>query len=452
MNILITVSTYLLDMLILTVFLNSLFSKKTSLQNEFHFDRLYFAALITVELVLYLNEILLKNHPFPYAKAITIAISLLTTLLLCFFFKASVKAKLLAAFVFQILASMGEILFTYIVSKANPLFLSTDNTDILYNTMNGGSKLILLILCIALSFFRRKDNITMPQAEYNALLLTTPVITLFIYCLLPLKIIYKGDTFFYNSLFLSLALLNIINFILIQGSRKYAAIEFKNLQMEQQLTFQKEKYNQLSEAYRQNRRIIHDVKKHYFSIQEYIRHDDLQNLLDYTHSAITDLESTYVRYNTGNLVIDAFLTNYETIFHANHITFDADLNVDCNRIPVDDYNLCIILGNLLDNALEACSSPGLKNRSFFIAIETTDNDKFRIHTENAYPYNSDAASDAARKDTLNHGYGLANMEKAVQENNGFLSTKVENLFILDILIPIIDENMRRQSLPCAGTL
>ena len=40
------------------------------------------------------------------------------------------------------------------------------------------------------------------------------------------------------------------------------------MNIQRQLDFQKGKFEQLSESYRQNRRIIHDVKKHYFYIQE----------------------------------------------------------------------------------------------------------------------------------------------------------------------------------------
>ena len=73
-------------------------------------------------------------------------------------------------------------------------------------------------------------------------------------------------------------------------------------QMEQQILFQKEKYKQLSIAYRETRSIVHDVKKHYFAIQELIHHQEYEQLLGYTSSAINTLESTYANFNTGNLV------------------------------------------------------------------------------------------------------------------------------------------------------
>lgn len=437
MTILLTISAYLLDMLIITIFLNNLFDRKESYN-----PRKYFCALIIVEIVIFFNEWVMKLYPFAYAKPITVALSMITTFLLCFFFEASFRAKILAACIFQVLVSVGETVFTYMVSEINPDFINTGSTDILYNTMNSGSKLVLLACCISIAFFWRKDR-GEAQTEYHILLLSTPLITLGIYCILSLKVIYKGDALFYNLLFICLAALNVVNFMLIKKSQTYTVMKFQNAQMEQQIQFQKEKYNQLSEAYRQNRRLIHDVKKHYFSVQKYIEHQDFDSLFTYIRSAVEDLEYTYAKYNTGNLVIDAFLTNYENLFEASHIGFLTRLNVECSRIPVSDYDLCIILGNILDNALRECKRVNLQESKvlvrFLIEIETTDQDKFRIHTENLCP---DKSMEVEQPDSLNHGYGLENIKKTVEENKGFVSVQVSDYFIMDILIPIIDESLR----------
>lgn len=152
--------------------------------------------------------------------------------------------------------------------------------------------------------------------------------------------------------------------------------------MEDQIRFQKEKYEQLSESYRQSRRIIHDLKKQYFCINEYVDNKEYDKLKTFTSEAVRDIESTYSKYNTGNLVIDSFLTNYDTLAAKNHIQFVAKLGVTYNRIPVNDYDLCVILGNMLDNCLKACIANPSSENFIHIAIATTENDKFTIHCEN----------------------------------------------------------------------
>lgn len=429
MTCLLMLSAYLLDMLIITIFLDNMFLGQKRYSNVS-----YYFALCVVEFLLFLNEYLVKTVPMPYAKAITMGISLATTFFLCFFYKSSWRGKILATCIFQMLVSVGEIIFTYLISVINPDFLKVKNMNLLYNTMNNGSKVVLLILCLSIVFVRKRNSI-ISRWNYNMLLFSTPIITLAIYCILPLKKVYAEDAVFYNLLFISLAVLNVINFILIKNNQAFVAMKFANTQMEQQIRFQKEKYEQLSESYRNNRRLIHDVKKHYFSIQEYIRCNNLQGLLEYTHSAIDDLESTYVKYNTGNLVIDSFLTNYDTVYEANHIHFSVHLNVDCGQIPIKDYDLCIVLGNLLDNALQANDKIEILDREVLIEIETTENSKFRIHVENSLP---EQDSDE-KKNILHHGYGLENVKKVVSENHGFVTIHASECFVVDILLPVIDE-------------
>lgn len=55
-------------------------------------------------------------------------------------------------------------------------------------------------------------------------------------------------------------MLNIVNYILIQRAFISTVVNYTNMNIQRQLDFQKGKFEQLSESYRQNRRIIHDVK------------------------------------------------------------------------------------------------------------------------------------------------------------------------------------------------
>lgn len=95
----------------------------------------------------------------------------------------------------------------------------------------------------------------------QVLILSTPIISIIIYVCLPLQHLFLIDNIlFYELLIFCLVLLNIINYILIQKEYASTTLKYTNAQMEDQIRFQKEKYEQLSESYRQSRRIIHDLK------------------------------------------------------------------------------------------------------------------------------------------------------------------------------------------------
>lgn len=161
---------------------------------------------------------------------------------------------------FQILASLGEAIFTFLFTKLNPDFYAENDTAFLYSVMNIGSKVVLFILCLLMSLLFRKQT-PAHSLEYKFLILSTPIISIIIYVCLPLQHLFLIDNIlFYELLIFCLVLLNIINYILIQKEYASTTLKYTNAQMEDQIRFQKEKYEQLSESYRQSRRIIHDLK------------------------------------------------------------------------------------------------------------------------------------------------------------------------------------------------
>ena len=433
MTYLISAVTYIFDIFIVSSYLKNMlkhFKKK--------YSTIYILCLILVEVILYINELLSSRYNSFSSVVITPALSILTTFALCCFFSNSIKARILTALSFQVLVSLGESFFTFIITHVNPDILDMTNKTLLYSIMNLGSKVMLFLLCLIVTIFFRNQKYDHPT-EYSILLFTTPIITLVIFSFTPLHFLSENDNvFFYEMLFLCLSMLNIVNYILIQRAFISTVVNYTNMNIQRQLDFQKGKFEQLSESYRQNRRIIHDVKKHYFYIQEQINKQHFDDLKNYTSTAIQSIEDNYAKYNTGNLVIDSFITNYDNIATKNNIAFYVRLNVDFNRVPTNDYDLCIILGNLLDNCIAACIKCN-NSRYINISIETTDNDKFVIHCENRSP----VIDSTARQHSIDHGFGLSNISHTVEKNNGFFVYQQKNdIFYTDIMIPIIDESKR----------
>lgn len=406
MNYIISAITYIFDIFIISSYLKSMlknFKKKYSVW--------YVISLASVEILLYVNERLSTHYSFIPTTITTLAISMLTTFGLSFFFANTIKARILTALSFQVLVSLGETFFTFIITNFNSSILQITDRILLYSIMNLGSKVMLFLLCMVTSLFFRNVKYEHP-VEYSILLFTTPVITVTIFSFTPLQFLSESNNLlFYEILFVCLTLLNIVNYVLIQKTFAATIIKYTNMNIQRQLDFQKKKYEQLGESYRQTRRIIHDVKNHYFYIQEQINNHHYDQLLDYTSAAIHDMEDHYAKYNTGNLVIDSFLTSYDNLAVKNNISFYTRLNLDFNRIPVGDYDLCTILGNILDNCITACRICNNGDKYISISIETTDDDRFVIHCENRAPEEETTKS----RRSINHGFGMNNIQQAVEK-------------------------------------
>ncbi len=130
--------------------------------------------------------------------------------------------------------------------------------------------------------------------------------------------------------------------------------------MRRQIDFQQEKYFQLGTAYKKTRSIVHDMKNHYFAISEMLKQQQTEQLDAYLHSAINDIEANYISVNSGNLVFDTFISSFEMLAKEKQFAFSQKITLQPTQIPVSDYDLCTIVGNMLDNASEAVCDPEIR--------------------------------------------------------------------------------------------
>ena len=218
---------------------------------------------------------------------------------------------------------------------------------------------------------------------------------------------------------------------------KYHDLRERHQILTYQLKAQKEKYAQISSSYRETRRIVHDTKKHYLAIDSHIEKEQYTKLREYLKEALYDLDNTYSKINTGNLVIDALVSNSVNIANERGIVMEYDIHIDKDIIKTDDYDLSIIIGNLLENAINACSDSIVKDKPKLQLTIFTDNDNNLVFKlKNPIPA-SKKSSDS--ETNLYHGYGLENVKNTVSKLNGtYIIDDKNGIFDVSIVLPNID--------------
>lgn len=440
MSYLMTFAAYAFDMFIIIVFMNGMFAKKRSIPSY-----IFYGCFISMEIIIFLYEFFASSFSDNVSSVMTVIISLSTTFLLTHLYKSLLPRRIFVTLSFQVFASFSEYFFTLIVQRIRPEIFQMEYTS-LRLFMSFGSTIILFLLCLAcISVWNTKFS--KKSAGFNLLLFSTPIISIIIMLSIPISeiVIYDNQHFpiIIYALLAALAVLNITNHIFLSISFKQAESNYRIKQLEQQINIQNEKYLQLSTAYRTNRSIIHDVKKHYFTVKEFVKNNEYDRLEEYLNISVDDLERTYADIHTGNPVIDSFVSNYKAVSNDNSITFTESICADPARIPVADYDLCIILGNILDNSLNACmKNIGTQNK-IDLEISVNLNDTFLIYISNTYdPKMVDDLDDSF----FEHGYGLENVRRIVERHHGMMrvvtSDSEDPLFEVTIIIPIIDPKQR----------
>ena len=415
------------DMFVMLVYMNRMLNGKRKRINVF----LYLLLFVFIDLIpIKINN--LFPHPLSgFNQIIIIFINILAFYIISLLHEGSFKQYIFTALLLEILIIVSDYITTILISIIiKDLSTLTDNQITLISLLC--EIILFLIVLVVTSLNKRNRN---HSFEYNILLLTTPIISIVLLSLISVNdMIYADSNNFYFTYIICIVVLNSINYIMLENSARYSLIKLQNTNMQQQIILQREKYKQLNYAYRDTRRLIHDTNKHYMAIQEFIKSKDYDKLSGYVYSATESLNNTYVKYNSGNLVIDSFLTYYDKSATEKGIIFNSEININPEGIPLDDYDLCVILGNLLDNALNACINTFSSNRVINSNIFMDDGDRFIIHVDNTKSIDTVKSE----RDSLFHGYGLKNIQQTVSDYKGVIFINDKDFFSIDIAIPIIN--------------
>lgn len=361
---------------------------------------------------------------------IDVMLETITLLITSCLFQNSLHNKILLTIIYVSLCRSTRDSFRLI---KNHTILTTERNDTILQLHPFCSNLLVFIaLILFLYLWNKKFRMYIyPHLITMLLIPVSSFMAALVMMKTPLSCHFQtNDIIFIRCIFFAL---NVSNFATLSSLLQLESNRNRIHTLESEILFQQEKYNQISKSYKRIRRIIHDTRKHYFSIQQYVNAKEYGKLCSYLKLHLSNLDVSYAKYNSGNLVIDSFLNYYDKLFQSNNIKFTAILDIKDHSIPVNDYDLTIILGNLLDNAWTELSHSLNENRYISIEIYENNNSQLIIHTKN--PVNSQHLPHFSKK-TLAHGYGLENIENTVRENQGIIDISRNHFFDVCIILPI----------------
>lgn len=131
---------------------------------------------------------------------------------------------------------------------------------------------------------------------------------------------------------------------------------------------------------------------------------------------------------------DAILNSKLTLARSKNITVNATAKIP-EKLPVTDTEFCVILGNLLDNAIEACEKIQEENDRFIRIYIGIFQKQFYLSVTNSTS-NSKRIAVYHTVKGINHGLGLARIDSIVNKHQGFLNRKNEpGVFVTEIMLP-----------------
>lgn len=214
--------------------------------------------------------------------------------------------------------------------------------------------------------------------------------------------------------------------ILGKKSQKLLNTQLK-LQSEE---FQLKLRDELTHANTENKKLRHDLKHHFTVLQSKIK-EDPEYALEYVKQLSDHVEIvTYA--NTNNEILNYILNTKAAIAHQMDIPFEY--KISDALLFINDFDLISILGNALDNAIEALQF--VKEAWIHMEIASYE-DTVIIKIENPcdsarIKWNDDVLS-TSKKDKDKHGYGLKNIKEQCEKYQGSMEINIENAIFQLIL-------------------
>ncbi len=170
--------------------------------------------------------------------------------------------------------------------------------------------------------------------------------------------------------------------------------------------------------------------------------EELSHYLSGFNQTVSSLE---YRFHTGNTVVDALLNMkyHEIMFAIPDLKVDTDELLFPDMFTIESYDMGIIVGNALDNAIEACKklkmekpeemvyvklSSYQKRTMFFLEVENNFNGTLILDRTSEFPISDKEHGEI-------HGMGLANIKYAAEKYHGAVEWEVRGMiFVLAVML------------------
>ena len=196
-------------------------------------------------------------------------------------------------------------------------------------------------------------------------------------------------------------------------------------------------YAEVESMYSQVRGGRHDWRNHIQMMKSYAAAGDLEGIRRYLDALEGDLKTIEPAVRTGNSMTDAILNSKISLARSRNIpvTIDAHIPVTLTTPEID---LCVIIGNLFDNAIEASLPLPPEQRMIRVYMDMKRNNQLYISFTNLTATGKQNKENGLFRTAKGdgHGFGLKRIDGVVERHGGYLSRNSEDgAFTTEVLLP-----------------
>lgn len=198
-------------------------------------------------------------------------------------------------------------------------------------------------------------------------------------------------------------------------------------------------YSEVDNMYRKMRGWRHDYRNHIQTMKVLAAEGDLDALKKYLDKLDEDLNTVDVVVKTGNKMTDAILNSKISLAKSKGINVIADAKVPV-ELKMSDIDLCIVIGNLFDNAIEASLALPEEERLIRLYMDIKNTQLYMCLTN--FTSVKKLKKQGGRYVTTKgegHGFGLVRVDDIIERYGGYISRNSEDgAFTTEIMLPVVN--------------
>lgn len=237
---------------------------------------------------------------------------------------------------------------------------------------------------------------------------------------------------FIALIILGIVALFIIGFIMLRHTL-YNMIDRRIERFQSELI--EKQVREIQNMYRQVRGWRHDYRNHINNMKIQLSEGNYDKLSDYLNELADDLDTVDSVIKTGNVMADAILNSKLNVAEKMNIKLNVKANVP-DKLPMSDVELCSMLGNILDNAVEACGTLPEEERFMRVYIGKLKGQLYLSVQNSAGKVRKSKNTYLSTKDG-EHGYGLFRIDRIAKKYGGYVNRQnEEGVFATEIMVPL----------------
>lgn len=303
------------------------------------------------------------------------------------------------------------------------------------------SKVLLMVVIIALKKIFSSEKVRDLSDRYSFLLVFIPMGSIYIMSVI-FMLAYKANgnyTELYSLIaVVALMFLNVLIFYIYIKLADIQYIRKVNLIYEHQLALCERHQEETEVSMLRVREMRHNMKNHIISILGYVEKCEYGKLKKFIYEIMEEGNlnlSTIAK--TGHIVIDSLVEYWYRTAENKGIEFKTELCIP-RVMPFKEADISLILGNLLENAIEGASKAE-KEKYVTLKIKY-DRNNLLITVENNYKEKLLKSNEkkllSTKEDAINHGIGLVSVDRAIRKYRGmmFIEDTVQDYFRVRIVL------------------